>query len=198
MRLLNILRLRTVAFLLSLVPAVLMTAAYILDDLGANPVQALQLQTGRYALLFLVLTLACRPVAVYTGFKSALKLRRMFGLFTFFYATLHLLNFVWLDYGWDFGLIMDDLGTTRFILVGLAAWVILLALSVTSTAGWVRRLGPNWRRLHRFVYPAALLSVLHYIWAVKADLRAPLAAAGIVLVLLALRIPRVRALFHRR
>lgn len=158
-------------------------------QLTANPVQAIQLRTGRYTLNFLVLTLACTPVYDIFGFKPARLVRPLLGAYTFAYACLHLLNFVGLDYRFDFGMMWADIGTKRFVFAGFSAFLILMALAVTSTGGWKRRLGKNWRRWHRLIYAAALLAALHFIWLTKADFRAPFIYAGILALLLFVRIP---------
>lgn len=118
-------------------------------------------------------------------------LRRPLGLYGAAYAGLHFLNFVGLDYGFDLPLMWADIAGKRFVLVGFAAFLILLALAVTSSQGWRRRLGKNWRRLHRLIYAAGLLAALHFVWQAKLDLRVPLIYAGVIVLLLILRIPKL-------
>jgi sulfoxide reductase heme-binding subunit YedZ len=140
----------------------------------------------------LVLSLACTPINSVFGFKPVLRVRRALGLYAFMYVSLHFLIFVGLDYGFDLALIREAVLEKRYALVGFAAFLILLPLAVTSTKGWMRRLGRLWKRLHRVVYLAALLAVLHFVWLVKSDVREPLIYGAVVGVLLVLRITRVR------
>lgn len=156
--------------------------------LGADPVQRVLDHTGWWTLSFLMITLAVTPVRRMTGRNELIKLRRPLGLFAFFYATLHFGIYIGLDqfFGWSF--ILEDIAERPFITVGFAAWVTLLALAFTSTKGWIRRLGKRWTLLHRGVYLAGLLGVIHYYWRVKADTRAPLVFAGIFAILMLLRL----------
>jgi sulfoxide reductase heme-binding subunit YedZ len=143
-------------------------------------------------LILLVLSLACTPVNSLFGFKPALKVRRALGLYAFLYAAIHLSVFVGLDYGFDPALLQDALLEKRYALVGFAAFLILLPLAITSTRGWMRRLGQTWKKLHQSVYLAALFVIIHFVWLVKADIREPLMYGAVVVALLAFRIPRVR------
>lgn len=174
-----------------LMPLAVLAWDFAQGQLTANPIQEIQLRTGRYTLILLVLTLACTPAYHLVGLKQVLVLRRLLGLYTFAYASLHFLNFVGLDYGFNFALIWEDIGTKRFILVGFAAFLVLLALAVTSTAGWKKRLSKNWKYVHRLIYGAAILAVLHFIWQAKVDLSVPLIYASIVTLLLVVRIPKI-------
>lgn len=169
------------------------------DQLTANPIREIQLRTGRYALNLLVLSLACTPIYNVFGFRPAKQWRRTLGLYAFMYATLHLLNFIGLDYGFDFALIREGVSSKRFALVGFAAFLILLLLAITSTKGWVIRLGKNWKRLHRLLYVAGILAVTHFMWQAKskADLREPLIYGAVVIVLLVLRIPVISEIIGR-
>ncbi|MDP2953556.1 MAG: protein-methionine-sulfoxide reductase heme-binding subunit MsrQ, partial [Chloroflexota bacterium] len=166
-------------------------------QLTANPIREIQLQTGKYTLILLLLTLACGPVYTVLGFRTALRLRRTLGLYTFMYASVHLLNFVGLDYGFDFDLIRKDIPNKRFILAGFGAFLVLLLLAVTSTRGGMQWLGNNWKRLHRLIYVAALLAMLHFLWQAKADLREPFIYGAMVLFLLLLRVSRVDEVLGR-
>ncbi len=157
-------------------------------NLTADPIRAIQLRTGRYTLTILVLSLACTPLYRFLGIRPALQLRRPLGLYAFAYASLHFLNLIAIDYGFNITFLRQDLPDKRYILVGFAAYLILLALAITSTQGWQRRLGKGWKRLHRFVYAAALLAIVHFLWQVKADGRAPLIYGGVVVLLLAMRL----------
>lgn len=173
----------------SLIPLVLLLWDYFADNLTVNPIQDITFRTGKAALVLLVLSLACTPLNTVFGFKAALKVRRALGLYAFLYVCLHLLTFVGLDYGFDPGLIYEAIFEKRYALVGFAAFLILLPLAITSTQGWMKRLGKNWKRLHRLIYVAGLLVVIHYVWLVKSDIREPLAYGGVVLLLLVARIP---------
>ena len=176
----------------ALLPLAILVWDFTQGGLTANPIQEIQLRTGRYALVLLVLTLACTPISTLFGLKQVLQLRRPLGLYAFLYASLHLLNFVGLDFGFNFDLIKEGILEKRFALVGLAAFLCLLPLAVTSTRGWMRRLDRNWHRLHWLIYPAALLAVLHFTLQVKADYRSPLLYGAVVVLLLVIRLPVFR------
>ena len=185
--------------LLALVPLLVLVWDYFSNNLTYNPIREITLRTGRTALLFLVGSLAVTPVSALFGWAAVRRLRRPLGLYAFLYALLHFLTFAGLDYGFDWTLLRGALFENRYALVGLAAFVLLIPLAITSTNGWVRRLGGRrWRRLHQLVYIAALLAVLHYVWLVKADIRVPLAYGAVVVVLLLLRLPFVRQVLSRR
>jgi methionine sulfoxide reductase heme-binding subunit len=162
------------------------------NNLTANPIQEITFRTGKTALIILVLSLACTPAGTLLGWRPVLPLRRPLGLYAFFYAALHLLIFAVLDYGLDIQLIWRTILEKRYIVAGFSAFVLLVPLAVTSTAGWQRRLGKRWKVLHRLVYLAAPLAILHYVWLVKADRREPLTYGLIVALLLLLRTPPVR------
>ncbi len=175
-----------------LVPLAVVALDYAQGRLSVNPIQALTLRTGKTALILLVLSLACTPFNTVFGFKPALKVRRALGVYAFVYAAVHFAIFVGLNYGLDLALIKEAIFEKRYALVGFAAGLILLALAVTSTQGWMKRLGQTWKKLHRWVYVAGMLAIVHYVWLVKADKREPLAYGAIVALLLVLRVPRVR------
>lgn len=158
-------------------------------DLGANPIETGLHVSGRWALILLLLGLAVTPVRRLTGWSQVVKVRRTLGLFAFFYASLHLLVYLGLDQGLAWGFIVEDVLKRPFITVGMASFLLLVPLAVTSTRGWIRRLGRRWQTLHRLVYPAAALAVLHFYWKVKADTFWPLVAAGVLGVLLLARLP---------
>ncbi len=161
-----------------------------------DPVREITTRTGRTALILLVLTLVCAPLHTLFGVKQGVRVRRTLGLYTFLYVSLHFATFVWLDYGFDLSLLREAIFAQRYVVVGFAAGLILLALAITSTRGWQRRLGKNWKRLHRLVYLASVLAVFHFAWLVK-DLRVPLRYGVVVALLLVLRIPRVRKALSR-
>jgi methionine sulfoxide reductase heme-binding subunit len=178
----------------TLLPLGVLVWRFFTGNLTVNPIQAASQQTGDIALVFLLLSLACTPAASILGIKEAIRHRRTLGLYAFFYASLHFLIFVGLDYTFRWDLIWDTLVEKRFILLGFAAGLILLALAVTSFDWWKKRLRKNWKRLHRLVYLAGGLVVIHYFWAVKAGIQLPLLAIWILLALLVIRVPTIKEL----
>lgn len=143
-------------------------------------------------MILLVLSLACTPANAVFGFTQAIKVRRALGLYAFLYAAVHFSIFLGVDYRFDVGLIWLELAEKRYILVGAAALLILIPLAVTSTKGWQRRLKKNWKKIHRWVYVAAILVIFHYVWVQKADITQPLIWGAILGLLLVFRIPVVR------
>lgn len=184
--------LRALVHIGALLPLAILVYDFWQDRLTVNPIQEITLRTGKYALVLLVLALACTPINSVFGFKPVLRLRRPLGLYAFMYASFHFLTFVGLDYGFDPELIREAILEKRYALVGFATFLILLPLAATSTRGWMRRLGRRWKRLHRGVYLAGLLAVLHFVWLVKSDIREPLLYGGVVVLLLVLRISGIR------
>lgn len=184
--------LRIVVHAGAFVPLAMIAWDYMHGRLSANPIQAITFRTGKAALVFLVFSLACTPLNTLLGFKAALRVRRALGLYAFMYVILHFLNFTGLDYGFDPGLLQEAIFEKRYALVGFAAFLLLLPLAITSTRGWMKRLGKKWKRLHQAVYIAALLVIVHYVWLVKADIREPLAYGAAIVLLLAARLPGVR------
>lgn len=180
-----------------LVPLALLLWAYTQNALTVNPIQEITSRTGKTAIVLLVLTLACTPVNTLFGIKRVIAFRRPLGLYAFFYASLHFLTFVALDYGLRWDLIKQAVVEKRFVLAGFSAFLLLTPLAITSTKGWMRRMGRRWKVLHRCIYVAALLAVLHYLWLVKSDIREPLVYAAIVVLLLALRLPAIRRAISR-
>jgi sulfoxide reductase heme-binding subunit YedZ len=173
----------------ALVPAGVLLWRTLSDDLGANPIEAITHATGDWTLRFLLITLAVTPVRRLTGWSRVAMLRRMLGLFAFFYASLHFATYIVLDQFFALDAIVADVGKRPYITVGFTAFVLLAPLAVTSTAGWTRRLGgARWRALHRLVYVSAICGVVHYLWLVKADVRRPLTYGAILAVLLAVRL----------
>ncbi|MFQ3683132.1 sulfite oxidase heme-binding subunit YedZ [Roseiflexus sp.] len=162
----------------------------------ANPIQYLTQRTGYAAIILLALSLTCTPVSVVSGWKRVLALRRPLGLYGFLYVALHMLIFVALDFGLNISLILQEVAEKRYILVGTTAFLLLLPLAITSTNGWKRRLGRSWKRLHRLVYLAVPLAVVHYAWAQKSDIRQPLLLGIFVALLLILRLPALRRRFE--
>ncbi|HEB96688.1 MAG TPA: sulfoxide reductase heme-binding subunit YedZ [Sedimenticola thiotaurini] len=177
------------AFLLMLLPAVLLLARGIGGELGANPVETITRSTGDWTLRLLLLTLAVTPLRRLTGWGELLRLRRMIGLFSFFYACLHLATYVVLDLGFNLSWVAEDVVKRPYITLGFSVFLLLLPLALTSTNRAIRRLGRRWKRLHRLVYLCAIGGVIHFLWLVKADLRTPLIYLAVLLLLFALRIP---------
>lgn len=158
------------------------------DTLGANPIEAVTRGLGDWALNFLLITLAVTPLRRYSGWAWLGRLRRMLGLFVFFYAALHLTTYLWLDQFFDWPAIARDILKRPFITVGMAAFALLIPLAATSSNFAIRRLGGRrWQALHRTVYAIGILAVLHYSWLVKADQSQPLLYGGILAILLGLR-----------
>ncbi len=183
---------QVVVHLLALLPLAVLIWDGLHDRLTANPIQAMTFRTGKTALVLLVLSLACTPLSAVFGLRQAVKWRRPLGLYAFLYAALHFLIFAVLDYGLDLQLLREAIFEKRYALVGLAAFLLLIPLAITSTRGWMRRLGRTWKRLHRLVYVAAPLVIVHYVWLVKADRREPLLWGAVIAVLLLLRLSAVR------
>lgn len=179
---------KVLVFALSLVPLLVLGWRGLRQDLGANPVEFITRSTGDWTLRFLLLTLAISPLRKQAGLAALIRFRRMLGLFSFFYGSLHLLTYVWFDKFFDLGDILKDVATRRFITIGLFGFLAMLPLAVTSTSGWIRRLGGRrWKLLHRLVYACVAAGVVHYYWLVKSDVRFPLVYASIAGVLFATR-----------
>jgi len=182
----------------ALIPFVVLVYDYYTGNLTFNPIQAATLRTGKTALVLLVLALAASPLCFILDYNPILRTRRPLGLYAFFYASIHFLIFIWLDYGLVWRFIKEALFEKPYALVGFAAFLILLPLAATSTKGWQRRLGKTWKKLHRWVYVAGLLVIVHYTWEVKSDIRQPLAWGAVVVFLLSLRNSAVKWWFRRR
>jgi len=179
-------------FVLCLAPLALIAWDAFFGDLGANPIETLSRRTGDWTLRLLLITLAVSPLRRLSGWGELMRLRRMLGLFTFFYACLHLLNYLGLDQFFSWHFILEDVVEHKFVLVGFTSFLLLVPLALTSTDNMMRRLGGRrWRRLHRLVYPAAVGGVVHFLWLVKSDLGEPLLYAACLAVLLGYR------LYHR-
>jgi methionine sulfoxide reductase heme-binding subunit len=158
-------------------------------EIIANPLEYITHFTGDWTIRFLVITLAVTPVRKLLRLPDLIRFRRMFGLFAFFYGGCHFLTWLWLDKLFDLTEMLKDVGKRPFITAGFAALVLMLPLAVTSTAGWIRRLGgKRWRTLHRLVYFSAIAGVVHYYWLVKADIRLPVFYGSLVGVLLLYRV----------
>jgi len=180
--------LKPAVFALCLLPLAGMVGDAFTGGLGVNPVEAVTHRTGDWTLRLLLATLALTPLRRLSGWSWPSRVRRMVGLFVFFYACLHLATYLWLDQFFDWGAIVVDVGERPFITVGMLAFLGLLPLAVTSNRAMQRRLGRRWKALHRLVYPVAILGVLHFWWLVKADVREPLVYALILATLLGYRL----------
>jgi sulfoxide reductase heme-binding subunit YedZ len=200
-----LLKLKPLVFAVCLIPAGLIAWNVIkvvqgttaLTDLGANPITEIDIRTGLWTLRFLAITLAVTPVRQTFNIGALAKYRRMFGLFTFFYACIHVSMWVGVDWFFDWRAMGDEIVKHKYILVGMATFLTLIPLAVTSTNGWVRRLGgKRWAKLHRLVYVAAIGGTVHYLWAVKKDTLFPLVYLATFLFLLGYR--AVYLLRHRR
>ena len=180
--------LKPIVFVLCTLPALNLLYAGLHGNLGANPVETITHATGEWALRMLLVTLAITPLRKLTGLNTIMRVRRMLGLFMFFYVSAHLLTYVWLDAFFDLAYIWDDIAKRLYITVGFAGFCLLLPLALTSTNAMIRRLGAKrWQRLHRLAYPAALAGVLHFWWLVKADVREPFIYAAILAILMLAR-----------
>lgn len=181
---------KPLVFLAALYPLARLVFFGFTDRLSANPVQFITFSTGTWALVLLCVTLAVTPLRRVTGWNAVIRVRRMLGLFAFFYALLHFVIYLWFDQGWNVGAVLHDVGRRPFILVGFAAFALLLLLALTSPKAAVRRLGRHWQTLHRLIYVAAGLALLHFWWmkAGKNDLFEPKIYVAVVAVLLAFRV----------
>jgi len=176
-------------FFLCLIPFAGLVRRILNSQLGANPVETLQHATGDWTLRFLVFTLCITPFRKLFQLPELIRFRRMLGLFAFFYVSLHFLTYLGPDQQFDLAGMWKDVAKRPFITVGFTAFVLLIPLAVTSTAGWIRRLGgQRWRMLHRSIYVAAVCGVIHYYWLVKSDVRKPLFYGALVGILLLWRL----------
>jgi len=181
--------LKVLAFVLCLGPAFVLIWKGLHNHLGANPIDVITRTTGRWTLTFLLITLGVTPVRRITAMSWLIRFRRMLGLYAFFYGSLHLMTYVWLDKFFDVHDMLHDIAKRRFITAGLTAWTLMLPLALTSTKGWIRRLGgKRWQKLHRLIYFSAAAGVVHFVWLVKADLRRPLTYGTVLALLLAFRL----------
>ena len=180
--------LKPVVFLAALSPFLWLVFRAFTERLSANPVEDLTLTTGIWALRFLLVTLAITPIRRITGWHRIIQFRRMFGLFAFFYASVHLLIYIVFDQALAFKYILPDLVKRPYITAGMTAFLLMVPLAITSTKGWIRRLGRRWQVLHRLVYFSAFAACLHFIWKVKVVIGEPVYYAAILASLLAFRL----------
>jgi sulfoxide reductase heme-binding subunit YedZ len=179
---------KVLIFLAALIPLGRLVWKFRHDALGANPVEVITHSTGDWTLILIMVTLSITPLRKLTKQYWLIGVRRMIGLFAFFYGCLHFTTYLWLDKSFDVHEMIKDVYKRPFITAGFTAFVLMIPLALTSTLGWIRRLGKNWQRLHRLIYITGIAGVVHYIWLVKADLRKPLQYAFVLSVLLIYRI----------
>jgi methionine sulfoxide reductase heme-binding subunit len=180
---------KVVVFLTCLIPLGLIIWGILNHDFDANPPQLIEHATGDWTIRFLVFTLTVTPLRKLLHVPQLIRFRRMIGLFAFFYVCLHFTTYIWLDKFFSWPSIWDDLHKRTYIILGFTGFVLLIPLAITSTAGWIRRLGgKRWQMLHRLIYAAAVAGVIHYYWLVKSDVRKPLLYAFLVGILLAWRL----------
>ena len=179
--------LKIVIFILSLMPIFFIIYQIITNQLGPEPIKDITHHTGKWSLYFIVITLAMTPLKRITKLNVCINYKRMFGLFIFFYASVHLMTYVGLDYRFDLGSIGDDIFKKKYIFIGFLAWLLLIPLAITSNKRMIGILKDKWKKLHRLIYLISLFGVIHYLWLVKRDLTEPLIFLIIILVLLAFR-----------
>jgi len=178
---------KPVLFVAALAPTAWLTWGLLEADLGANPAETIQLQTGRWAFRFLLLTLAVTPLRRLTGWNVVVQYRRMLGLFAFYYASLHFASYIVLDQYFDWRAMLADIGKRPFITVGFSAFALMVPLALTSTKASIRRLGRKWQTLHRLIYVSAVCAAIHFLWKVKVAAGDAVLYAAIVLALLGFR-----------
>lgn len=179
-------------FVAALLPLAWIAWKFFHDKLGANPIRELEIETGLWTLRMLAITLSVTPIRRATGWNGIQKYRRMLGLFTFSYATVHVSMWAGVDWFFAWGDMWHEIVKHKYILIGMLTWLIMVPLAITSTKGWVRRLGKRWTRLHRLVYVAAITGTIHYLWAVKKDTFFPLVYLAVFAMLLAYRLIAAR------
>jgi methionine sulfoxide reductase heme-binding subunit len=181
--------LKPAVFAAASTPLLWLASRALRGTLGPDPVAEVLNRLGLYAISLLFCSLACTPLQIVLGWKWPLRVRRMLGLFAFFYATLHFSTYLFVDQGLDLGSIGKDIAKRRFVTVGFAAYCALLPLAITSTQGWVRRLGfRRWKALHRLAYAAGALACIHFIWRFKTALLQPLSFTLLLAILLGIRV----------
>ena len=184
----QILYIKAAVWLLALIPLARLVWLGFNDNLGANPIEFVEHSTGTWALVFLLVTLSMTPIRLLTGQVWQIQLRRLLGLFMFFYACLHITTYVWLDFNFIWDEIVKDVAKHPRILVGFAAFVLTIPLAATSNSYMIKRLKTNWKKLHQAVYIIGILAVLHFVLLVKKDLTEPLYYAAVLAFLLGIRL----------
>ena len=179
---------KTLVFFLSLWPLYVISYQIIFNQLGPEPVDRIINHFGEWTLIFILLTLSMTPLKKITKSVEWIKFKRMLGLFTFFYATIHMLSYVGLDYRFDFEPLINDVLKKKFIFIGFSAWLLLIPLAITSSERMVRLLKQNWKKIHRLIYIIGIFGVLHYIWLSKTIFFKPLIFLILLIILLLFRI----------
>ena len=175
-------------FTLSLIPFLIITYKIFFNQLGPEPVKEITHHTGEWTLIFIIITLAMTPLKKITKLNIWISFRRMLGLFVFFYATIHLMTYVVIDYRFDWQQIYNDVLKKKYIFIGFSAWLLLIPLAVTSSQKMTKLLKQNWKKLHRLIYLIAIFGALHYIWLSKTIFFKPLIFAVIIIILLMFRL----------
>ena len=175
-------------FLLSLIPFLIIIYKIFFNQLGPEPVKEITHHTGEWTLIFIIITLAMSPLKKITKLNIWISFRRMLGLFVFFYATIHLMTYVVIDYRFDWQQIYNDVLKKKYIFIGFSAWLLLIPLAVTSSQKMTKLLKQNWKKLHRLIYLIAIFGALHYIWLSKTIFFKPLIFAIIIIILLMFRL----------
>ncbi len=184
-------RIKPAVFLVCLVPALLLLRdAFTAGGLGVNPIETITHRTGDWALRFLLISLAVTPVRWLTGWQSVIRFRRMWGLFAFFYACLHFSTYMVFDHFFNLRSIIEDVVERKYVTAGMFGFLMLIPLAVTSTRGWIRRLGRRWAMLHRLAYVAAVAGVVHFLWLVKISIFEPMIYGVLLAVLLGARVAK--------
>lgn len=184
----RIVLLKWAIWIAGLLPLAWLSYRFLTDDLGANPIEEITHFTGDWSLRILLAALAVTPIRRLTGWNDIVKIRRLVGLFAFFWVCLHFLTYLVLDQFFAWSYIVEDVLERPYITAGFTGFVLLIPLAVTSTKGWMRRLGRRWGKLHRAVYVTGVLGVVHYLWLTKADDVTPLTYGAVLLVLLLARV----------
>ena len=179
---------KTLVFFLSLWPIYVISYQIIFNQLGPEPVDRIINHFGEWTLIFILLTLSMTPLKKITKSVEWIKFRRMLGLFTLFYASIHMLSYVGLDYRFDFEPLINDVLKKKFIFIGFSAWLLLIPLAITSSERMVRLLKQNWKKIHRLIYIIGIFGVLHYIWLSKTIFFKPLIFLILLIILLLFRI----------
>ena len=183
-------RVKPLVFVACLGPALLLTWDAFTGGLGVNPIEDITHRTGNWTLRLLLITLAVTPLRWLSGWNAAIRFRRMLGLFAFFYAVLHFSTYLVFDHFFDLLLIIHDVAERKYVTAGFVGFVLMIPLAVTSTQGWIRRLGKRWAALHRLIYVSAIAGVVHFLWLVKIDIGEPLVYAAILAALFLARLAR--------
>ncbi len=179
---------KPIVFVICLIPLFMLVWDGFHDALGANPIEKITHRTGDWSLRFLLITLTITPLRKIFGWKQLVRLRRMFGLFAFFYVCIHFSIYIVFDHFFDVNEIAKDIVKRPYVTVGFTAFLLLIPLAITSTNKMMKRLGKSWKQLHQLVYVIAVLGILHYLWLVKADVLQPVIHAIILLILLSVRV----------